>query len=406
MENKSRAVVVIPTYNEAKTIGVLVKHLFLKTFPSIRKWNMEVLVVDGNSPDGTADIIRELKKDYSSLSLLVEKKKEGIGSAYFKGFEYAEKKMDADVLIEFDGDFQHPPETIPLLLQKIDDGADLVLGSRRVKGGSYPEQWGLKRFFFSRVGGFLARFILFFPTRNFFKVTDPTTGLKATKTGEAFRTLDFRNFRSRDFGYKLEMLFYLMKEHINVAEIPLAFQLRNEGESKLETGTPVHMLKTVVKLRITDPATIRFVKFGMVGFLGYLVNAFGLEFFSRTKFVDYIASNFVNRYIPVVWAVLEQRSAWAAAFATELAIISNFVLNNAWTFKGRTILGFRTIKKFFHFNLTSFGAVFIQFFAIGSATLLFGDVPLVRQMSLVLAIGFLVVPYNWVMYNKVIWKRS
>ncbi len=403
---KFKGVVVIPTYNEAASIGRLVEHLFEKTFPSIRSWDMEVLIVDGNSPDGTADIIRNLLPRYDSLHLLVEKEKSGIGAAYFTGFNYADEMLGADVVIEFDGDFQHPPETIPLLLRKIEEGADLVLGSRAVRGGAYPRQWGLKRLFLSKVGGFVARFILFFPSRSFFKVSDPTTGLKATKVGEAYHNLNFDEFISKSFGYKLEMLFHLVKDGVSISEIPLVFQLRGEGESKIEANTPREILHTVLKLRLSDPATRRFIKFGIVGFMGYLVNALGVEILVRSNITGYLATNFVNRYVPYIHEILSQRSSWAAAFATELAIISNFLLNNVWTFRDRMIEGLSVLKKFLHFNLTSFGAVLLQFFAVGAATFIFGETVLVRQSALIGAIILLVVPYNWFMYNTVIWKNK
>lgn len=400
------AVVVIPTYNEASSIQKLVSHLFEKTFPSISRWKMSVVIVDGNSPDGTADLVRTLKEKYAELHLIVEKKKEGIGAAYFKGFQYSTGTLGADLLIEFDGDFQHPPEAIPLLLEKIESGADLVLGSRQVKGGSFPAQWGVKRLFFSKVGGFVARFILFFPTLSFFKITDPTTGLKATRAGEVYQKLDFDNFISRGFGYKLEMLFYLMRSGAGVSEIPLNFQLRDEGESKIETDTPREILRTVFKLRLNDPATRRFVKFGIVGFLGYLVNALGVEIFAGSRLTQSIADRFSNGSGNLITGIFSQKSSWSAAFATEIAIINNFTWNNLWTFRRRIIRGWILAKKFLHFNLTSIGAILLQFFALGAATLFFGNTRLVRQLALVFAIGFLVVPYNWFMYNVVIWRRS
>ena len=400
------AVVVIPTYNEVDSIGKLITHLFETTFPSINLWNMHIVVVDGNSPDGTAKSISKLKSKYNNLHLIVEDKKDGIGSAYFKGFQYATDILNADVLIEFDGDFQHPPAAIPLLLQKIEDGADLVLGSRRLRGGSYPEQWGLKRLVLSKFGGFVARFILFFPTGKFFQVSDPTTGLKATRVGPAYKQLDFKHFFSKSFGYKLEMLYYLLIQNIKVAEIPLPFQLRTEGESKIEPGTAGEILRAVLKLRIADPGTRRFLKFGIVGFVGYLVNALGVEFFSQSRFTEFIASKFNSSSNWFILSIFAQSSSWSAALATELAIISNFTWNNVWTFNHLKIKGLRIFTKFLHFNLTSLGAIVLQFFAIGAATLLFGNTVIIRQIALILAIGLLVVPYNWLMNNRIIWKKK
>ena len=185
-------------------------------------WKCSLLVVDGNSPDGTADIVRAAMARHPEIQLIVEEKKEGIGAAYFKGFRHAVENLHADVLVEFDGDSQHPPESVPDLLRAIDNGSDLVLGSRRRPGGGYPERWDPLRLFFSRAGGFLARLILFFPSPEFCVITDPTTGLKATRVDGPFQRLDFGSIRSRGFGYKVEMLFRLAQLGARISEVPLA----------------------------------------------------------------------------------------------------------------------------------------------------------------------------------------
>src|SRR3989338_5778059 len=142
---KPVAVVIIPTYNEAATIGEMIDYLFTKTFPGIKDWDMKLLIVDDTSPDGTYKVVRAKQKQYKNLFLSLSKDKAGIGGAYVRGFKYSMKELSADVIIEFDGDFQHPPETIPVMLAEIDTGADYVLGSRKIKGGSNPQGWGFKR---------------------------------------------------------------------------------------------------------------------------------------------------------------------------------------------------------------------------------------------------------------------
>lgn len=382
MKNKT-AVVVIPTYNEAGTIGEMIDHLFTKTFPGIKEWNCKVLVVDAQSPDGTADIVRNKKNKFDNLEVFVEKKKEGIGAAYVKGFRYAMKEMDADVLIEFDGDFQHPPDRIPLLLKEMDNGYDYVLGSRKIKGGSNPQGWGFKRVFFSEIGGLVARLILFFPFKPFFKITDPTTGLKASRVKGFVDKMDMDNLYSRQFGYKLEFLYKMVQLGAKVKEIPLQFHLRKAGESKITSQTAKDIFRTVFLLRWHDETTQKFLKFGTVGFIGYLVNALGLALFASLDFPE--------------WAV------WG--LATELAIISNFVLNNLWTFNDQKFSRIsKFLSKFLQFNFTSAGALLIQTIAGTILTSFFG--PQYRQLYLPLIIVFLVLPYNWFMYTKVIWKDS
>lgn len=399
------AVIIIPVYNESATIGAMIECLTLQVFKQTA-WQCLILVVDGNSPDGTADIVREAQRRHPEVHLLVEEKKEGLGAAYFKGFDYAVRRIGADVLIEFDGDFQHPPEAIPLLLAEIDRGADLVLGSRKRPGGSYPAHWDRLRLFFSRFGGFVARIILFFPHRSFRQVTDPTTGLKATRVGENYHALDFPAFSTKGFGYKLEMLFKLVQGGAIVAEIPLQFQTRRAGESKMTGQTPLDILSTVLRLRWQAEATQRFIKFALIGFAGYLVNAGLLEVFARSPFLASLLQHHPGLGRLPGGAFLAHPSGWAAALATEGAIIHNFVWNHFWTFSGRSAGRMGDFaRKFLSFNMCSFGSVLIQFCAMALATHVLGDTMAIRQITLILTIGLLVVPLNWFIYNVVIWKH-
>ncbi len=379
---KKTAVVVIPTYNEAGQTAEMIDTLMKDIFPKIEGWNMVLLYVDGNSPDGTPDIIRDKQKEYGNLDLIVEKKKEGIGAAYVKGFRRAMKDYNADVVIEFDSDFQHPPDRIPALLEKIDQGYDYVLGSRKIKGGSNPKGWGFKRLFFSEIGGLISRLILFFPSKLFFKITDPTTGLRASRVNGFLDQLDMDNLYSKQFAYKMQFLYQMVKLGAKITEIPLNFQLRQNGESKITSMTAFDSLRTVILVRWHDQATQKFIKFGIVGFIGYLVNAFGLELFARL--------------------VAKQWLVWL--LGTEMAIISNFILNNLWTFNEEKFARIsKFLAKFLQFNFTSGGALLIQTAAGTLLGHLFGFE--YRQLFLPLIIATLIVPYNWFMYNKVIWKK-
>jgi len=381
---KSRAVIIIPTYNEAKTIGKMADHLFTKIFPKIKNWECHVLVVDDTSPDGTAKIVEEKQKKYKNLHLHLNPEKKGIGYAYVVGFKTAMKKLKADVVIEFDADFQHPPDTIPVLLKKIDQGYDYVMGSRKIEGGSNPKGWGFKRVFFSEVGGLAARFIMFFPFKYFFKVTDPTTGLKASRVKGFVDKIDMKNLYSFKFGYKFEFLYQMLGLGAKFTEIPLQFGLRTLGESKISQNTAKDILRSVILLRWNDAFTQKFLKFGTVGFLGYLVNASTLWLFS-------------SKFGYAEWL------CWL--LSTELAIISNFTWNNIWTFKEEKFTSPQDIfKKFIQFNGTSLGALLIQTTAGTVLTTFLGEE--YRQLILPFVIVFLVLPYNWFMYNKVIWKKK
>lgn len=390
--NTQVAVIVIPTYNEADNIGKMIEYLNTKTFPYItakkgslkENWQMKILVVDGNSPDGTGKVVEKAAKKYSNTYLYTETSKDGIGAAYLKGFKYVMEKLKADFVFEFDGDFQHPPETIPVMLKAMEDGYDYVIGSRKIKGGSNPKGWGFKRVFFSEVGGFVARFVMFFPFKNFFKVTDPTTGLKVTRVKGFIdkMSMDYSRLLTKSFGYKFQLLFETLKMGAKFKEVPLEFHVRDAGESKIEPSAAKEMFLVVLKLRWFDDFTQKFLKFGTVGFVGYLVNAFFLSLFSKTWNIEWLS-----------WLL-----------STELAIISNFTLNNLWTFKNQKIAGSALLGKFFQFNFTSAGALLIQTIAGSVGVAVFG--PSSRQILLPFIIVFLVLPYNWFMYNAVIWKNK
>lgn len=403
-ENKKTAVVVIPTYNEADSIGEMITHLFTEIFPKIDNYDMKLLVVDDTSPDGTYKIVKSFQNKYPDLHLYLNPQKAGIGMAYVKGFEYAMKKLHADVVFEFDGDFQHPPADIPKMLVEIDKGADVVMGSRKIKGGSNPKGWGFNRVFLSEIGGLTARFILFFPTKTFSKITDPTTGFRATRVKGFLDQIDFKVWHSYQFSYKLQMIHQLVSLGAKFKEIPLKFGLRMKGESKITSQTAKDSLRTAILTRLYDPSTKKFIKFGTVGFIGFAVNSLTLEFFRRISISTDLADNF-NYLASTPFALLSTPSAWAGGLAAECAIISNFLLNNFWTFAAEKIMNpLRFLLKFIQFNLTSLGAVVIQFVVIGLATRIFGDTALVRQIFLILSIGFLILPYNWIMYNTFIWK--
>ncbi len=404
-ETKPVAVVVIPTYNEADSIGEMVETLCGQIFPAIDDWRCLLLIVDDTSPDGTYKIVQNLQKKYQNLRLLLNSEKIGIGGAYVKGFQHAMDDLKAEVIVEFDGDFQHPPKIIPEMLEQISRGADYVLGSRNIKGGSVPKSWGLKRLFFSKFGGgVVARMILFFPTKYFFKITDPTTGCRASRVKGFVDQMDFRHLYSYQFGYKMDFLYKMVKLGAKVKEVPLEFGLRQTGESKITNQTAKDIWKTIILLRWNDPATKKFIKFGTVGFTGFLVNSFALEFFRRVSISSSLANGF--SYLEgSSMSLLATPSAWAGGLAAELAIISNYLLNNFWTFAAEKITHpMKMVLKFLQFNLTSFGAVIIQFVIIGLATVVFGDTALVRQFALIGSIGFLILPYNWVMYNTFIWR--
>jgi dolichol-phosphate mannosyltransferase len=251
-DKKPRVAIVIPTYNEAENIGKLIERLALGIFPKLPGFDLNILIVDGGSTDNTAGIVEKITTESSNVRLIREAKKDGIGSAYLKGFNYAINDLKADIVVEFDGDFQHPPEMIPIILEKISSGYDYVLGSRCIAGGSEPRGRNQFRVFLTHFGGLLARFILFFPGKKFRTVTDPTTGLRATRVKGCLDRLDLRkeHLYSKKFGYKVQLLSETLATGARYAEVSLEFGNRMSGESKFEKGTAWDIFSACVRTRL------------------------------------------------------------------------------------------------------------------------------------------------------------
>ncbi len=400
--NTQTAVIVIPTYNEADNIGKMIDYLNTKTFPYIKDknegltsdWSMKILVVDDNSPDGTGKIVTQMSKKYPQTTfLLARTAKTGLGSAYADGFKYAMEKLNADFVFEFDADFQHPPETIPSMLKAMEDGFDYVIGSRKIKGGAEPEGRDFLRLIMTEAGGFTARFILFFPFKHFWKVTDPTTGLKVTRVKGFVNKMDLRpeHFYSRKFGYKVQWLFETINLGAKFKEVPLKFANRESGASKFESDTTKEILTSCVLTRWHDPFIQKFLKFGIVGGFGFVVNVVGAKIFKSLLITPTSNVSILNGV--------------CNALAAELSIISNFTWNNIWTFSSEKITESSQIfSKFVAFNLSSVvTGILVPSLIISVLTEIFGDHLFIFQ---VIAIFGLTVPLNWLVYNKIIWKKK
>jgi len=369
-----KIVIVMPSYNEAENITRMIPALFDEEFPKISGAEMHLLVVDDNSPDGTGKVVQENKSKYKNLHLL-EGQKQGLGWAYIRGFKYAIGELGADAVMEMDADFQHPPRFVKPMVEAYLDGADYVIGSRYIKGGSIPKEWAMSRKLVSFFGNLFIRLVLLKP-----KIHDLTTGFRLTRVKGVLDKIDLDNLMEPErFAYKVDLLYQSIKNSKKVVEVPLEFAPRTEDVSKFNPKEMIATFKVAIILGIKDKQ--RFIKFGTVGFIGYIINASFLYLFSKRGFPE--------------WA------SWAGS--TELAIISNFTLNNLWTFSSEKISGVgKLISKFLQFNLTSAGALAIQTGVGTVGVMILGSQ--YRQILLPFIIVFLVLPYNYAMYNIVIWK--
>lgn len=370
-----KVVIVIPTYNEREQTPRMIEALS-ELFKKIDKYKMELLYSDDSSPDKTYEIVQEKMKKYPWLHLNLNPKKMGIGGGYASGFKYAMEKLNADYVMEFDSDFQHRPEDIPVLLSKIEEGYDLIIGSRYVKGGSIPAEWGFKRKFFSVIGNLVCRIGFLTP-----KIHDFTTGFKLTKVKGVLDSYDLDNFYSNNFAYKIQMTAEMANTGKKIVEVPIKFEPRTVGESKLIKNELGDFLRVIFLFQVHNPKLLKFIKFGTVGFLGFVVNFLFLRLFRSMGIVE----------------------TFSWAFSTELAIVNNFVFNNIWTFKDKEIKGIgNTIKKFLQFNLTSVGAIIIQSI-LGPLGVKLVGVQYDAIVLMVIIVG-VVMPYNYIMYNIFIWR--
>ena len=276
----------------------------------------------------------------------------------------------------------------------------------RKRRPAIPKNWGFNRKFLSIVGNLVARILLLTP-----QIHDVTTGFKLTRVKGFADQLSlepaqmgdspsrpyqssFFNLKtqrhnetstqliSNQFAYKIQLLHEMVQAGAKIKEVPIHFQPRNLGESKLIKNEMLETLRVIFILQSRNPQIQQFLKFGTVGFIGYLIQATTLQLFTWVKFPEWL-----------IWGG-----------SAQCAIISNFILNNIWTFKTNQITELKSIlTKFTHFNLTSVGAIIIQIIAGSLLVSLFGEQ--YRQLYLPLIIAFLIVPYNYLIYTRFIWKK-
>jgi len=364
-----RVVIILPTYNEKENIRPLFEKLF-KIFKKIQTHQFKILVVDDHSPDGTAEIVKEFAKRNASIYLLTGSKK-GLGVAYVRGMRQAMKKLKADVFFEMDADLSHQPNLIPAFLKEIEKGADFVIGSRYIKGGSIPGEWAWHRKLFSLVGNLIVRLGLMI-----FRIHDWSSGYRAIKT-QVFTKVGQGLEKYPGYTFQIAFLHRAIQSGFKIKEIPLNFIDRRYGKSKF---IPLDYITNVLLYIFLNSS---FIRFCLVGTIGFIINVFGLEVFYRLGF----------------------RPGSAAALGAELAIISNFIFNNFWTFAYKKIKkGKGFLKKFFQFNSVSLGAIMIQWLVVGLGTSIFGDQT--RFLFFTLAVVVFIIPYSYFMYNRFIWKNS
>ncbi|MFH1376894.1 MAG: glycosyltransferase family 2 protein [Candidatus Woesearchaeota archaeon] len=333
---------VIPTYNEKDNIQKLVK----KIQEEFKKNEIdgEIIVVDDNSPDGTGDILEELKKKYENIKVVHRKGKLGLSSAVLDGWKIA----DGEILGVMDADLSHPPEKIKELFWSIEKGeANFTIGSRYIKDGTI-KGWNLKRKLMSKTATLLARI--------YTKVKDPMTG---------FFMIEKDCIKNKEIdpkGFKILLELIIKADYKKIKEIPITFTNRVEGKSKAGTKEILYYIRNLVGYLPYKKNVIKeFFKFAIVGGIGTVINVLILYLLTEKVGIYYMLSAIASFIV---------------------AMTSNFTLNKVWTFKENIKLNVG--KKYLQFGLISVSALLVNLFFLYFFTEILGIYYIVSQ---ILAIG-------------------
>lgn len=355
MKNLQKVVVVAPTFNEKSNLEKVVK-LILEQNDRIDGFDIEVLVADSHSPDGTGEIAARLAKQNPKVHYL-DIQERGLGLAIVSGYEYATKKLNADILMQIDADLQHDPNEIPLFLNKIQDGFEYVQGSRFAKGGK--NEIPLSRQIFSWGSSVICRMLT-----GIWEVSDFGPSYKAY-TRDLYERMnwDAIPWAGTTFLIQPAAVVEAKRANAKMVEVPIHFRKRGADRSKNEVlnyvfdiigyGLEVRLSKWGIKAPVLywTRKSKTFIKFGIVGLTGTIV--------------DFV---FYNIFI----SKLGLPPATSKAFSTEIAIFNNFTFNNIWTFKKRKTKN-PLWKKFLIFNAVSFGGLAMSVGIIKIMHLLYGD---------------------------------
>jgi len=229
-----KALVISPTYNEKNNIAELISLI------SKIKYSLDILIIDDNSPDGTADIVKKIKKKNDNIYIIERKYKMGLGTAYCAGFQWAIER-EYDIIIQMDADLSHNPSDIPRLIDETNKH-DLIIGSRYIKGVNVVN-WPIRRLLLSYFANTYARLFIGL------KINDLTGGYKCFKR-EVLCAIELENIKSQGYSFQIEINFLAWIKGFKIKEIPIVFTDRTIGESKMNRGIVIEAILMVPKLLI------------------------------------------------------------------------------------------------------------------------------------------------------------
>ena len=360
---------VLPTYNEEENIENIIQQI-LKEEKNQSKHTFSILVVDDNSTDETQAIVQRYTSLNSKVHLVTGQKK-GLGDAYKRGFNYALNDLQADLIFQMDSDGQHDTSLIPHFVSSIEEGRDVVIGSRFVEGGTTPD-FSFSRLIMSKVGNLLVRYV-----GGITQVKDCTSGYRAIRASY-LKELDFSYLSTRGYSFQSSLICDLAWRGANISEIPIEFSSRQGGDSKLALRDQIEFLLNIPRLGFRNLED--FMKYSLVGVSGVFVNL-GLYLF-------------LTRYCEISEVV-------APLIAIESALISNFILNNFWTF-GKRITQSRIRVKFVKFHLVSGFSALINYSAFLILFLVFGLYDILANL---IGIGLAAI-VNYLINSNWTWKDN
>jgi dolichol-phosphate mannosyltransferase len=232
-----RPLIVTPTYQEVENIAEFLRRV-RDAVP-----DADILVVDDNSPDGTAHLAEQVAGELGRIDVLRRPRKIGLGDAYRAGFSVGVER-GYDVLVQIDADLSHDPAALPLMFGEIDNGADTVIGSRYVPGGSIPH-WPYPRRALSKWGNRYTALVLGMPIR------DATSGYRAYRT-DILKAVDYASTRAKGYGFQMELAYRVRRHGGHIVEVPIIFTDRVRGQSKLTLSVAAEELTLVTWWGVRD----------------------------------------------------------------------------------------------------------------------------------------------------------
>lgn len=339
MPQGMKIIIILPTYNERQNLGPLLEAL-QEQFATMRH-DMHVLVVDDNSPDGTADVAREAGRRWGNVHLLMGKKN-GLGVAYVRGFAYSLEQLQADAVVQMDADLSHNPADVPRLIAALEEGADVAIGSRYVKGGRAPKDWGPLRRGMSLAANLGARIIA-----PLYRIHDCTNGFRAIRAS-TLRRMDFEHSPPRGYVILVYVIYQALSLGALVREVPVSFSDRTSGTSKL---------------RLAD-------------MLEFFINLWWIRYHRRDRFYGLALGGLsgIAANIATIIALRELAGLpliTASALAIEVSVLSSFAWREFWALATKRRGGSPRLWRLAFYNLASLPSMLLTLGTFSALTGLF-----------------------------------